>query len=98
MPEPLEPGLGIRRLAAGRSHRDIAADLFISAKTASVYVSNIVSKLGVASRIELRHVVIPARSKRASATFLAGTLDLRPGRSGNGAFWSGSATASPWTT
>jgi hypothetical protein len=52
----------------------------------------------VASRIELRHVVIPARSKRASATFLAGTLDLRPGRSGNGAFWSGSATASPWTT
>ena len=42
----------LRLLAAGRSNRDIAAELFISAKTASVHVSNIMSKLGVASRIE----------------------------------------------
>jgi DNA-binding NarL/FixJ family response regulator len=39
-------------VAAGRSNRDIAAELFISAKTASVHVSNIMSKLGVASRVE----------------------------------------------
>jgi ATP/maltotriose-dependent transcriptional regulator MalT len=42
----------LRLLATGRSNRDIAADLFISAKTASVHVSNIMAKLGVASRVE----------------------------------------------
>ncbi len=39
-------------VAIGRSNRDIAAELFISAKTASVHVSHIMSKLGVASRVE----------------------------------------------
>lgn len=42
----------LRLVAAGRSNRDIAADLFISPKTASVHVSNILGKLGVASRVE----------------------------------------------
>ena len=42
----------LRLLAVGRTNRDIAAELFISAKTASVHVSNIMSKLGVASRVE----------------------------------------------
>ena len=42
----------LRLVAIGRSNRDIAAELFISAKTASVHVSNIMSKLGVASRVE----------------------------------------------
>jgi DNA-binding CsgD family transcriptional regulator len=42
----------LRLVAAGRSNRDIAAELFISAKTASVHVSNILAKLGVASRTE----------------------------------------------
>jgi len=42
----------LRLLAVGRTNRDIAAELFISAKTASVRVSNIMSKLGVASRVE----------------------------------------------
>jgi len=42
----------LRLVAAGRSNRDIAAELFISAKTASVHVSNIMSKLGVSSRVE----------------------------------------------
>ena len=37
---------------AGRSNREIAAELFISAKTASVHVSNILGKLGAASRTE----------------------------------------------
>jgi ATP/maltotriose-dependent transcriptional regulator MalT len=42
----------LRLLAVGRTNRHIAAELFISAKTASVHVSNIMSKLGVASRVE----------------------------------------------
>ncbi|WP_344285229.1 helix-turn-helix transcriptional regulator, partial [Actinomadura napierensis] len=54
------PGLGLtpretevlRLVAAGRSNREIAEALFISAKTASVHVSNILGKLGVAGRGE----------------------------------------------
>jgi DNA-binding CsgD family transcriptional regulator len=42
----------LRLVAAGRSNRDIANQLFISPKTASVHVSNILGKLGVASRGE----------------------------------------------
>ncbi len=42
----------LRLVAAGRNNRDIAAELFISAKTASVHVSNILAKLGVHSRVE----------------------------------------------
>jgi DNA-binding CsgD family transcriptional regulator/tetratricopeptide (TPR) repeat protein len=39
-------------VAAGRSNGQIAAALFISPKTASVHVSNILAKLGVAGRVE----------------------------------------------
>ena len=39
-------------VAAGRSNRDIANELFISPKTASVHVSNILGKLGAATRGE----------------------------------------------
>ncbi|HEU5157025.1 MAG TPA: AAA family ATPase [Streptosporangiaceae bacterium] len=54
------PGLGLtprelevlRLVAAGRSNRDIADELFISSKTVSVHVSNILGKLGVTSRGE----------------------------------------------
>jgi DNA-binding CsgD family transcriptional regulator len=42
----------LRLVAAGRSNRDIAAELFISTKTASVHVSNILAKLNVTSRTE----------------------------------------------
>ena len=42
----------LRLVAAGRSNQQIAAELFISPKTASVHVSNILGKLGVASRVE----------------------------------------------
>jgi DNA-binding CsgD family transcriptional regulator len=42
----------LRQLAGGRSNREIAAELFISDKTVSVHVSNILSKLGAASRTE----------------------------------------------
>jgi DNA-binding CsgD family transcriptional regulator len=39
-------------VAAGRSNPEIARALFISAKTASVHVSNILAKLGAATRTE----------------------------------------------
>jgi DNA-binding CsgD family transcriptional regulator len=39
-------------LALGRTNRDIAAELFISEKTASVHVSRILSKLGARNRAE----------------------------------------------
>jgi DNA-binding CsgD family transcriptional regulator len=58
-PEPGD-GLGLtprelevlRLVAVGRSNREIAEELFISGKTASVHVSHILSKLGVAGRVE----------------------------------------------
>jgi DNA-binding CsgD family transcriptional regulator len=39
-------------VAAGRSNRQIAQALFISPKTVSVHVSNLLAKLGVAGRVE----------------------------------------------
>lgn len=39
-------------VAAGRTNRQIAEELFISPKTASVHVSNILAKLGVSGRGE----------------------------------------------
>ncbi|MET9804272.1 AAA family ATPase [Streptomyces sp. NPDC006368] len=60
-PDP-EPGDGfgltpreldvLRLVAAGRTNRRIAEELFISPKTASVHVSNILAKLGVSGRGE----------------------------------------------
>jgi DNA-binding CsgD family transcriptional regulator len=46
-------------IAAGQSDREIAAKLGISAKTASVHVANIKSKLGVATRVQ---AVLAARA------------------------------------
>ncbi|WP_281286873.1 ATP-binding protein [Nonomuraea turkmeniaca] len=42
----------LRLVTLGRTNRDIAAELFISAKTVSVHVSNILAKLGVTTRGE----------------------------------------------
>jgi DNA-binding CsgD family transcriptional regulator len=42
----------LAQLAAGRSNPEIGQALFISAKTASVHVSNILAKLGVSGRVE----------------------------------------------
>ncbi|MGQ4406359.1 AAA family ATPase [Streptomyces hayashii] len=42
----------LRLLALGRSNRQIGEELFISGKTASVHVSNILAKTGAASRTE----------------------------------------------
>ena len=48
----------LRLIAEGRTNREIGAALFISAKTASVHVSNILGKLGVASRTEAAAVAL----------------------------------------
>ncbi|TXS73815.1 helix-turn-helix transcriptional regulator [Streptomyces sp. me109] len=42
----------LRLLARGRTNRQIGEELFISGKTASVHVSNILAKLGAAGRTE----------------------------------------------
>jgi len=42
----------LRLVADGRSNSQIAEVLFISRKTASVHVSNILAKLGVSTRVE----------------------------------------------
>ena len=42
----------LRLVAAGRTNREIGDALFISGKTASVHVSNIIAKLQVSGRIE----------------------------------------------
>ena len=42
----------LRLLSRGKSNREIGAELFITPKTASVHVSNILAKLGAASRTE----------------------------------------------
>jgi DNA-binding NarL/FixJ family response regulator len=39
-------------LASGHSNKEIGTELFISPKTVSVHVSNILGKLGAASRTE----------------------------------------------
>ena len=60
-PEPSDPlpfGLTTRELEVlrlmieGRSNGEIGAQLFVSRKTASVHVSNILRKLGATNRIE----------------------------------------------
>jgi len=43
----------LERLTAGQTNREIATDLFISKKTASVHVANIKAKLGAESRVEI---------------------------------------------
>jgi len=42
----------LRLVATGRSNRDIAGQLFISAKTVSVHISNVLAKLEATSRTE----------------------------------------------
>ncbi|MEU8778990.1 AAA family ATPase [Streptomyces sp. NPDC048606] len=66
-------------VAAGSTNRQIAEELFISPKTASVHVSNILAKLGVAGRGEaaaLAHrlrLFVPLPPQAAAALAPAGT-------------------------
>ena len=48
----------MRLVAEGRSNGEIAERLFISRKTASVHVSNILAKLGVTTRVQAATVAL----------------------------------------
>jgi DNA-binding NarL/FixJ family response regulator len=48
----------LRLIARGRSNGEIGGELFISTKTASVHVSNILAKLGVSTRTEAAAVAL----------------------------------------
>ena len=72
-------------VAAGRTNGQIAQELFISPKTASVHVTHILDKLGVSSRIEA--AMIAAR---------AGIVAPEPGRSGRRLIGDAFGLASPW--
>jgi DNA-binding CsgD family transcriptional regulator len=60
MPRAAEPGAVftprerevLALVAAGRTNRQIGAELYISEKTASVHISNILAKLGASGRTE----------------------------------------------
>ena len=60
-------------VATGRSNGEIGKQLFISAKTVSVHVSNVMAKLGAASRTEAVALARQAGSARR--------LNARPRRS-----------------
>jgi DNA-binding CsgD family transcriptional regulator len=45
-------------LAGGRSNGQIGKELFISTKTASTHVSNIIRKLGVTNRVEAATIAV----------------------------------------
>ena len=62
-------------MAAGQSNQQIADALFITRKTASVHVSNILGKLGVANRVEAAAI--------AQRLGLAASPDVRVGRNGD---------------
>jgi DNA-binding CsgD family transcriptional regulator/tetratricopeptide (TPR) repeat protein len=62
----------LRLVSAGRTNRQIAEELFISPKTASVHVSNILGKLGVSGRGEAaavahRMALFPAETLTSGA-------------------------------
>ena len=67
----------LRLLAEGRSDREIAAELYISPKTASVHVSNLLGKLGVPSRAA---AVVLCPSPRTRLIISFPTLCSRPAK------------------
>jgi DNA-binding NarL/FixJ family response regulator len=77
----------LTQLATGRSNAEIGRVLFISTKTASVHVSNILAKLGVRGRVEAATVahrlgvygpVAPGWPGRATASWPAPSSQTRP--------------------
>ena len=78
---PLTPREGevAELIAHGLTNRQIAARLFIAERTADTHVSNILAKLGCASRAQVA-AIIAARSATGAITRTKGA----PGRRGGG--------------
>ena len=72
----------LERLTLGQTNREIATDLFISEKTASVHVSNIKSKLGANGRAEIAAIAVRLGlvSDQADVDGVAERGGLGPGR------------------
>lgn len=51
-------------VAQGKGNREIATDLYLSVRTVEYHVANCLSKLDLASRVELRHALRPALEVR----------------------------------
>jgi DNA-binding NarL/FixJ family response regulator len=74
----------LERVTLGRTNREIATDLFISDKTASVHVSNIKSKLGANGRAEIAAIavrlgLVPETTEGDELTGPAATVVALPG-------------------
>jgi DNA-binding NarL/FixJ family response regulator len=76
----------LERLTLGRTNREIATDLFISEKTASVHVSNIKSKLGANGRAEIAAIAVrlglvsdPADGDEMAGPMAGGSIRATPG-------------------
>lgn len=67
----------LERITLGHTNREIATDLFISEKTASVHVSNIKSKLGANGRAEIAAIAV-------RLGLVPETTDGEEGKSGRG--------------
>jgi DNA-binding CsgD family transcriptional regulator len=57
----------VERVALGRTNREIAAELFLSAKTVEGYLTSVFAKLAVSSRAEVAEAVGRARTVRAES-------------------------------
>jgi DNA-binding CsgD family transcriptional regulator/tetratricopeptide (TPR) repeat protein len=76
----------LERLTVGRTNREIATDLFISEKTASVHVSNIKSKLGANGRAEIAAIAVrlglvpeSAETDEMAGLVAGGSVPTQPG-------------------
>ena len=52
-------------VAQGQTNRQIAADLYLSAKTVEYYLTHVYAKLGVRSRAGLAEIIGRARANRS---------------------------------
>jgi len=57
-----------RLVAAGKSNRQVAADLFVTVKTVEYHLANIYAKLGIFSRAQLREHLTAATGLASSAS------------------------------